>query len=75
AEIEIDRYIALPGQALCYTLGQLEILGWRSAAAKREGPAFSVIAFHDRLLELGSLPLPAIGRELAVATSASGSRP
>ncbi|MGH2384623.1 MAG: DUF885 domain-containing protein [Candidatus Limnocylindria bacterium] len=74
AEIEIDRYIALPGQALCYTLGQLEILGWRSAAAEREGPAFSMIAFHDRLLELGSLPLPAIGRELSVAASANRNR-
>jgi uncharacterized protein (DUF885 family) len=74
AEIEIDRYIALPGQALCYTLGQLEILGWRAAGAEREGTDFSVIAFHDRLLELGSLPLTAIGRELSGATSASGSR-
>jgi uncharacterized protein (DUF885 family) len=74
AEIEIDRYIALPGQALCYALGQLEILGWRTAAAEREGAAFSVIAFHDQLLELGSLPLPALERELSVRPSASGVR-
>jgi uncharacterized protein (DUF885 family) len=64
AEIETDRYIALPGQALAYMVGMLEIQAARAAAAAREGGAFSVATFHDRLLALGSLPLPALRREL-----------
>ncbi len=70
AETEIDRYIALPGQALAYTLGQMEIVRWRREAAERSGDSFSLSGFHDRLLEIGSLPLPAIGRELAMAEDA-----
>jgi uncharacterized protein (DUF885 family) len=64
AEIEIDRYIALPGQALCYTLGQLEIRRWRDEATAGNDGREALRTFHDRLLELGSLPLPALEREL-----------
>jgi uncharacterized protein (DUF885 family) len=64
AVIETDRYIALPGQALSYKLGQLEIERWRAEAAERQGSAFDLKAFHDRLMQLGSLPLPALDREL-----------
>ncbi|HJP66663.1 MAG TPA: DUF885 domain-containing protein, partial [Actinomycetota bacterium] len=64
AEIETDRYIATPGQALAYKLGQIEIERWRAEAAEREGASFSLPAFHDRLLELGSLPLRALEREI-----------
>lgn len=64
AEIEIDRYVTMPGQALAYKIGQHEIERLRAEAARREGPGFSVRAFHDRLLALGTLPLPAIRREL-----------
>jgi uncharacterized protein (DUF885 family) len=64
AEIEVDRYISWPGQALAYMIGQLEIQRWRQEAKKREGPAFSLKDFHDRLLALGSLPLAALEREL-----------
>jgi len=63
AIIEIDRYITMPGQALSYKIGQLEIERWRAQAASRDG--FSLKTFHDRLLSLGSLPLPALERELA----------
>jgi len=66
AEIEIDRYIAWPGQALSYKLGQREIERFRAEARTRLGDSFSLKDFHDRLLELGSLPLPALRRELAV---------
>jgi uncharacterized protein (DUF885 family) len=62
--LEVDRYVAMPGQALSYTLGQLAISGWRIAASKRLGGAFSLPAFHDRLLSLGSLPLPTLEREM-----------
>jgi uncharacterized protein (DUF885 family) len=65
SEIEVDRYIAMPGQALAYMIGQLEIQKWRRAAAKREGSKFSVKDFHDRVLSLGSLPLSALERELS----------
>jgi uncharacterized protein (DUF885 family) len=64
AEIEVDRYAALPAQALTYKLGQLEIERWRAALRERAGSAFSLSAFHDRLLDLGSLPLAAMGREV-----------
>ncbi|MGQ0668662.1 MAG: DUF885 domain-containing protein [Actinomycetota bacterium] len=65
AVIETDRYIALPGQALTYKLGQIEIERARAQTAEREGAAFSLPDFHDRLLALGSIPLPALQRELA----------
>jgi uncharacterized protein (DUF885 family) len=69
AGIEVDRYIAMPGQALSYKLGQIEIERWRAEAEEREGPEFSLSQFHDRLLALGSLPLPALDRELRRASS------
>ena len=64
AEIETDRYITIPGQALCYKLGQFEIERHRTEAAARGGSSFSLSTFHDRLLGLGSLPLSALRREL-----------
>jgi uncharacterized protein (DUF885 family) len=64
AQIETDRYITMPGQALAYMIGMTEIERWRRDAADREGAAFSLPAFHDRLLALGSLPLPALQREM-----------
>jgi uncharacterized protein (DUF885 family) len=65
AAIETDRYITMPGQALSYKIGQFEIERQRAAASEREGAGFSLGAFHDRLLALGSLPLTALRRELA----------
>ena len=65
AEAEADRYIAMPGQALCYKVGQLEIERLRGEAARR--PGFRLADFHDRLLEVGSVPLPALRRELGAA--------
>ncbi|MBI2237069.1 MAG: DUF885 domain-containing protein, partial [Actinobacteria bacterium] len=63
AVIETDRYISMPGQALSYKIGQIEIERWRAEFVKREGADFSLSDFHDRLLALGSLPLPALQRE------------
>ena len=60
AAIEIDRYIAIPAQAVTYRVGQISIERWREAAAGAE----RLVAFHDRLLELGSLPLSILDREL-----------
>lgn len=57
ASLEIDRYIALPGQALAYKIGQLKIAAIRSKAEKALGPKFNVRAFHDEILQDGAMPL------------------
>ncbi len=54
---EIDRYIAIPGQALGYKIGQLEILKLREKAERELGPKFDLRAFHDEVLSAGSTPL------------------
>ncbi len=54
---EVDRYIAWPGQALAYKLGQLEILKLRQYAKDQLGAKFDIRAFHDQLLGGGALPL------------------
>ncbi|HZA50326.1 MAG TPA: DUF885 domain-containing protein, partial [Myxococcaceae bacterium] len=60
ASREIDRYIAWPGQALAYKLGQLEMLKLRADAKTRLGTRFDLRAFHDALLSHGAIPLPVL---------------
>ena len=57
---EVDRYIAWPGQALSYYLGERVILEGRARAEKTLGERFNIRAFHDAVLELGSVPLPVL---------------
>ena len=57
---EIDRYIAWPGQALSYYLGERAILEGRAHAEQVLGEHFNIRAFHDAVLELGSVPLPVL---------------
>ena len=61
---EIDRYVVMPGQALGYLTGKLEILRIREEASRRLGPAFSLPAFHAAVLDHGSLPMPALARSI-----------
>ena len=57
ASLEVDRYIALPAQALGYKIGQLKISAIRAKAEKTLGAQFDIRAFHDELLKDGALPL------------------
>lgn len=57
AAVEVDRYLAWPGQATAYMLGSLEIRRLRDRAEARLGNAFDIRAFHDRVLEDGAVPL------------------
>ena len=59
-QTEVDRYIAWPAQALSYYLGENAILEARHKAEKALGDRFNVRAFHDAVLELGSVPLPVL---------------
>ncbi len=59
-EIEVDRYISWPGQALSYYLGMMTIEELRAKAEAALGPKFDIRAFHDTVLSLGSVPLPVL---------------
>ena len=57
AASEVDRYIAVPAQALGYKIGQLKISAIRAKAEKTLGARFDIRKFHDELLRDGALPL------------------
>jgi len=56
-QAETDRYIAIPGQALAYKLGQLKFLELRERAKEKLGAGYDVRGFHDEMLNGGALPL------------------
>jgi uncharacterized protein (DUF885 family) len=57
---EVERYIAWPGQALAYKLGELQIRRHRREAEAKLGPKFDQRPFHDAILAIGSVPLPVL---------------
>ena len=61
---EIERYIAMPGQACAYMLGMQAILESREAAQARLGDAFNLPDFHDAVLENGALPIEVLKTQL-----------
>jgi uncharacterized protein (DUF885 family) len=63
---EVDRYIVMPGQALAYKIGQLEILRLRAEARDALGDRFDIRAFHDTVLQQGAIGLETL-REIALA--------
>jgi uncharacterized protein (DUF885 family) len=61
---EIERYMAIPGQALSYKIGQLKILELRSRAEKALGAKFDLRAFHNQVLDAGCLPLAVLEQKI-----------
>tara|TARA_R110002051_G_scaffold294961_1_gene360662 strand:- start:1297 stop:3093 length:1797 start_codon:yes stop_codon:yes gene_type:complete len=62
---EIERYMANPGQALSYKIGQLKILELRAKAEKEMGKDFSIKEFHNQVLETGCVPLALLEEKIS----------
>ncbi|MEZ9236399.1 DUF885 family protein [Shewanella sp. 10N.286.52.A9] len=62
---EVERYMAIPGQALSYKIGQLTILKLRADAESELGDKFDLKGFHDQILTTGSLPMAVMEKKIA----------
>jgi len=74
-QTEIDRYIAWPGQALAYKMGELTLWELRAKAEKELGDAFDIRAFHDAVLTNGGLPLEILRVQIDDYIAAAKARP
>lgn len=74
-ETEVDRYIAWPGQALSYYMGELAFIDARKKAEKALGDKFNIRAFHDAVLEIGAVPLPVIDQRVNQLIADGGKGP
>lgn len=61
---EIERYMAIPGQALSYKIGQLKILELRQKAQDKMGDKFDIKVFHQKVLESGVMPLALLEKKI-----------
>lgn len=61
---EIERYMAIPGQALSYKIGQLKILELRQQAQDKMGSQFDIKVFHQKVLESGVMPLALLEKKI-----------
>jgi len=68
---EIERYMANPGQALSYKIGQLKIMELRARAEKTLGDKFDIRAFHNQVLETGCIPLALLENKIDAWIEAS----
>jgi uncharacterized protein (DUF885 family) len=74
-ETEVDRYISWPGQALSYYLGEMSIINARKKAEAALGSKFDIRAFHDTVLQLGSVPLPVLEARIDTFIAEGGKSP
>jgi uncharacterized protein (DUF885 family) len=72
---EVDRYIAWPGQALAYKLGEIQIRRQRAEAEAKLGSKFDQRIFHDVILQIGPVPLPTLERAVDAYIAAGGRNP
>lgn len=70
SEVEVDRYLTWPGQALAYKVGELKIRELRAAASKALGDKFDLRQFHDEVLKHGALPLDVLEKSIQDWTKA-----
>jgi uncharacterized protein (DUF885 family) len=64
ATAEVERYVAYPGQALAYKIGELAIRRLREQAEAAQGTRFDVRRFHERILAGGSVPLTVLNEDV-----------
>ncbi len=69
---EVDRYIAWPGQALAYKIGEIKIVELRRKAEQTMGERFSLRDFHDVVLRGGALPLDLLEQQVNAYLQANG---
>lgn len=75
AVAEIERYMAMPGQALAYKIGSLQIRQWRAKYEKLLGDQFKLADFHDQLLRDGGMPLSILDKKLEAWAKALAAKP
>ena len=77
ATAEVERYIAIPSQALAYKIGQLTISRLRDKAKAALGPRFDIREYHAQVLDTGALPLPILEKKIDnwIAAKQAGAAP